>query len=106
MNGKEISQVEVQHLDVFTIGDRSFRFEFPSPVQKQAKEKSPKVKLQSFFLPFVAKKLILDTIFIQYSHSNKLFSTSTAVLVYILVSVDGCQEWGLMHSWVVGKCHP
>jgi len=52
VNGKPISQVEVQHLDVFTISDRSFRFEFSSPVQKQAKEKLPKVGHSQFFFSF------------------------------------------------------
>ena len=41
INGKPVSEVEIEHLDVLTISDRSFRFEFPLSVQKEAK--SPKV---------------------------------------------------------------
>lgn len=41
VNGKSITEAEIKHLDVLTISDRSFRFEFPSPVQER--EKSPKI---------------------------------------------------------------
>ncbi|XP_068745580.1 proliferation marker protein Ki-67-like isoform X1 [Montipora capricornis] len=37
VNGRPVSQVDIQHLDVLTISDRSFRFELPLSVQKQVR---------------------------------------------------------------------
>ena len=43
LNGTAVTGLKaVSHLDVFTISDRSFRFEFPTP-KKTTPKKSPKV---------------------------------------------------------------
>jgi len=44
VNGKPVSEVEIQHLDILTISDRSFRFELPVSKQKQANS----LKVQNF----------------------------------------------------------
>ena len=74
VNGKPITEVEVKHLDVFTISDRSFRFEFASPVLKKGKDKSPKVMLAYCCYvsgSVVAFKFILFYLFINFAMQQK-----------------------------------
>ncbi|XP_029206378.2 uncharacterized protein LOC114970166 isoform X3 [Acropora millepora] len=44
VNGKPVSEVEIHHLDILTISDRSFRFELPLSKAKQANS----LKVQNF----------------------------------------------------------
>ena len=73
VNGKPITEAEVKHLDVFTISDRSFRFEFASPVLKKGKDKSPKVMLAYCYVSgsVVAFKFILFYLFINFAMQQK-----------------------------------
>ena len=52
LNGEALAKIrKIRHLDVFTIIDRSFRFEYPS-TPKKTPTKSPKKVINTFLRAF------------------------------------------------------